>query len=92
MKNIGLLLLVICLVSCGKQSDFVKNMSSGGALGTMYHITYISDKQLDYQPEIDSVFAAINHSMSTYIPDSDISKINDGDSTVVVDQMFRDVF
>ena len=92
MKNIGLILLVICFVSCGKKSDLVKNMSSGGALGTMYHITYISDKQLDYQPEIDSVFAAINHSMSTYIPDSDISKINDGDSTVVVDQMFRDVF
>ncbi len=67
-------------------------MSSGGALGTTYHITYISDKQLDYQPEIDSVFAAINHSMSTYIQNSDISRINDGDSTVVVDQMFRDVF
>lgn len=61
-------------------------------MGTTYHITYISDKQLDYQPEIDSVFAAINHSMSTYIQNSDISRINDGDSTVVVDQMFRDVF
>ena len=70
----------------------VKNISSGGALGTSYRITYISDKKLDYQPEIDSVFTAINHSMSTYIPDSDISRINNGDSTVVVDRMFRDVF
>ena len=92
LKKIGLLLLIFWFVSCGKQSEFVKNMSSGGALGTIYHITYISDRQLDYQPEIDSVFAAINHSMSTYIPDSDISKINNGDTTVVVDQMFRDVF
>ncbi|MCG2460480.1 FAD:protein FMN transferase [Flavobacteriaceae bacterium F89] len=88
----GLLLVVLLSVSCGKHGALVKNRSSGGALGTMYHITYISDRQLDYQPEIDSVFAAINHSMSTYIPGSDISKINDGDSTVVVDQMFRDVF
>ena len=61
-------------------------------MGTSYRITYISDKKLDYRPEIDSVFTAINHSMSTYIPDSDISRINNGDSMVVVDQMFRDVF
>lgn len=61
-------------------------------MGTSYNVTYISDRELDYQPEIDSVFAAINHSMSTYIPDSDISRINNGDSTVVVDRMFRDVF
>jgi thiamine biosynthesis lipoprotein len=30
--------------------------------------------------------------MSTYIPDSDISKINQGDSTLVVDMMFQEVF
>ncbi len=30
--------------------------------------------------------------MSTYLPDSDISKINEGDSNIVVDKMFRDVF
>jgi len=29
--------------------------------------------------------------MSTYIPNSDISRINNGDSTVIVDHMFRDV-
>jgi thiamine biosynthesis lipoprotein len=34
----------------------------------------------------------INHSLSTYIPESDISRINKGDSTVVVDKMFEDVF
>ena len=30
--------------------------------------------------------------MSTYIPDSDISKINQGDTTITVDFMFREVF
>jgi len=35
---------------------------------------------------------AVNKSMSTYIPDSDISKINQGDSRLVVDEMFQEVF
>ena len=67
-------------------------MSFGGALGTSYSITYLTERELDIQSEIDSVFEVINHSMSTYIPDSDISKINNGDATVRVDQMFREVF
>src|SRR5690606_35955670 len=92
LKKIALLFVLLGFVSCGKHDGLVKNLSNGGALGTSYRITYISDKELDYQPEIDSVFTAINHSMSTYIPDSDISRINNGDSTIVVDHMFRDVF
>jgi thiamine biosynthesis lipoprotein len=46
---------------------------------------------LDLQLGIDSVFQAVNTSMSTYIPNSDISRINKGDSTIVVDDMFREV-
>lgn len=67
-------------------------MSFGGALGTSYSITYLTEKELDLKSEIDSVFEAINLSMSTYIPDSDISRINKGDTTVRIDHMFREVF
>ena len=67
-------------------------MASGPALGTSYSIIYLTKDQLDIQKQIDSVFTVINQSMSTYIPDSDISKINRGDSSVAVDFMFRDVF
>ncbi|MCJ7466236.1 MAG: FAD:protein FMN transferase, partial [Maribacter sp.] len=70
----------------------VKNENVGGALGTSYSIIYLSDKDLDYQHEIDSVFQAVNRSLSTYIPTSDISRINQGDTTIVVDALFRDVF
>ncbi|WP_019670999.1 FAD:protein FMN transferase [Eudoraea adriatica] len=81
------------IVCCNPGPDsYVKNMSFGGALGTSYSITYLTERELDIQSEIDSVFEVINHSMSTYIPDSDISKINNGDATVRVDQMFREVF
>ena len=40
----------------------------------------------------DSIFEVVNKSMSTYLPNSDISKINKGNKDVKVDQMFREVF
>ncbi|UWX54156.1 FAD:protein FMN transferase [Maribacter litopenaei] len=70
----------------------VRNQTRGEALGTTFNIIYLAEDELDFQKEIDSVFAAVNRSLSTYIPDSDISKINQGDSLVVVDKMFREVF
>lgn len=83
--------LMVLLFSCTPK-EVVKNQTWGNALGTTYSIIYIADKELDYQQEIDSVFQVLNQSMSTYIPDSDISKINQGDSTVKVDKMFKEVF
>ncbi|MDF4204922.1 FAD:protein FMN transferase [Maribacter sp. SA7] len=78
--------------SCKENSNGVRNENAGGALGTSYSIISITPDKLDLQQDIDSVFAVINHSLSTYIPESDISRINNGDSTVVVDKMFREVF
>ncbi len=80
------------LASCTSQSSLIKNQNVGGALGTSYSIIYLATSELDYQKEIDSVFKVVNQSMSTYIPTSDISKINKGDTTVVVDHMFKEVF
>lgn len=86
-------MFLFVFVACKTDSSKIyKNVSSGPALGTSYSIIYLSDKELDYQTEIDSVFAVVNQSMSTYIPTSDISKINKGDTTLVVDAMFKDVF
>jgi len=86
-------LVLTLLFSCTpKEPKIFKNQNAGAALGTSYNIVYVSDKELDYQKEIDSVFMAVNKSMSTYIPDSDISKINQGDSRLVVDEMFQEVF
>ena len=66
----------------------------GEALGTYYRVKYLD---IDYPREnlqkgIDSILNVINNSMSTYIPNSDISKINSGDSTIVVDEHFEKVF
>lgn len=81
----------LLLMGCGNGQK-VKNQNVGNALGTTYSIIYIANQELDFQQEIDSVFQVVNQSLSTYIPTSDISKINNGDSTLVVDQMFQEVF
>ncbi|TLP80968.1 FAD:protein FMN transferase [Maribacter sp. ACAM166] len=85
--SIFLSLFYSCSETESNRSDY-----TGGALGTSYNIIVISSVEIDLQKDIDSVFTSINHSLSTYIPESDISRINEGDSTVVVDKMFQEVF
>lgn len=93
MKRYVLIVLCSMLFSCKSEPrEILKNGSIGGVFGTSYSIIYLADKTLDYQREIDSVFQAVNTSMSTYLPKSDISKINQGDTTLQVDHMFKDVF
>lgn len=67
---------------------------TGFALGTKYAIQYngINMSFDEVQNGIDSLFTVINESMSTYIPNSDISKINSGDSLLQVDAHFIKVF
>jgi len=85
--------LLLVFTGCKTDGDiWVKNVNSGAALGTSYNIIYLGKAELNLEREIDSVFQVLNKSMSTYIPTSDISRINKGDSTVIVDQMFREVF
>ncbi|MEO9512759.1 MAG: FAD:protein FMN transferase [Flavobacteriaceae bacterium] len=92
MRQLQVLLVILIFAGCKSKQEWIKNQNTGNALGTTYSIIYISDQSLDVQKEIDSVFRVINKSLSTYIPDSDISKINNGDTTIVVDQSFRDVY
>jgi len=92
-NSLFLIVFVSLLFSCKEhKQEFVRNDANGAALGTTYNLIYFSDKTLDLKLQIDSVFAVINQSLSTYIPESDISKINRGDSILVVDTMFQEVF
>ena len=86
--------LVLCFVisSCNKIPIKV-NTLKGYELGTSYNIKHISNlPKFEIQKGIDSIFYVINKSLSTYKPQSDISKINRGETNVVVDHHFRAVF
>ena len=86
------LLLCWVIFSCDKIPVNAKHLH-GFALGTSYNIQYVANLSVDQvQNGIDSIFHVINKSLSTYLPQSDISKINRGDTTVVVDHHFRAVF
>ena len=66
----------------------------GQALGSYYRVKYldIGYTKENLQKGIDSILNIMNNSMSTYLPSSDLSKINRGDSTIVVDEHFEKVF
>jgi len=91
MKKILLLCLVI-FISCKKEQRLVKNVEVGEVFGTYYKIQFFDNEEINYSKAYDSLFLSINNSISTYSSTSDISKINNGDSTVVVDHHFKKVF
>jgi len=88
-SSFGLLWLLYC---CSPNPTEAKRMQ-GFALGTSYNILYVAElSEEEAQQGLDSLLYLLNKSLSTYLPESDISKINRGDSTIVVDKHFRKVF
>ena len=65
---------------------------SGNAQGTTYSIKYQSTDFVDFSTQIDSIFRVIDNSMSTYQPQSIISRINAGEDSVKLDEHFKKVF
>ena len=91
-KRILIITLFFLWVSCETAPSLI--VHQGYALGTSYSAQY-QEIDVDYETVekgIDSIFYAVNKSLSTYLPESDISKINRGDSTLVVDHHFVNVF
>lgn len=87
---IGLFLALFLLFSCTKNAEKKDYTLKGGVFGTTYKITYL-DGEKNYQKEIDSLFIVVNNSVSTYLPNSDISRINRGEEGVKVDAIFTEV-
>ena len=78
------------LISCKNEINTPIKLQ-GFVFGTSYNIIYY-DVGISFEEEIIQLFEDINNSISTYIPTSDISRINSGDSGVIVDTYFKEVF
>ncbi|SDR73036.1 FAD:protein FMN transferase [Christiangramia echinicola] len=91
-KLISILAISLLLFSCEKGNEIESHTYQGEALGTTYMVRYFSDDKLEFERSLDSIMDEINSSMSTYITKSDISRINRGDTTVIVDEHFVKVF
>ena len=85
------IIFLAIFLGCNRNVEKKDFVLQGEVFGTTYKITYLNASK-NYQKSLDSLFLAFNQSLSTYIPTSDISKINDGDLTIDVDDFFVEVF
>ena len=87
-----LFLISALLMSCVDSTPNKKIVTNfGNTQGTSYSIKYVSPKGINYQNDIDSIFKAVDLSLSTYINESIISKINRNEN-VIIDSIFTRVF
>lgn len=87
-----LLFLIVGILSCEKEAQTSYQKLDGFAFGTSFNISFEALESQVTESDIDSLIYVMNKSLSTYIPNSDISKINRGDTTVIVDALFQEVF
>jgi len=92
IRILGSIVFLCCFISCKKTSNLYANYTKGEAFGTSFSVQFIEVEQIDLSKSYDSLVAVINASMSTYIASSDISRINKGDTTIVIDNHFKKVF
>ena len=98
MRLLYVTLALVLFVSCEEKEPHLSALQ-GNAFGTTYTIQYVpvakpaaNIQRATLQKGIDSIIKAVNKSVSTYMPTSDISKINAGDKGVVVDAIFEEVY
>lgn len=100
MKNKSLifstLALILIIAGLGvyflskKEVKYIHN--EGEAQGTTYSITYLQPNGIDLQNKIEARLHEFDMSLSSYIPNSIISRINRNDTTVRTDVLFETMF
>lgn len=83
-----LIIGIVLIVS--RQQHAAYQHDNGFIFGTVYSITYQSDGNL--KNEIEAELKKVDNALSTFNPQSTISKINSGEITETADSMFLDVF
>ena len=78
MKYLYILCAAVVAVACQQMPKENVYYIRGEAQGTTYGITYIAQKPIE-KTAVDSILKVIDLSMSTYIDNSLITKINKGE-------------
>ena len=100
-QKIALLLqgvFIITLIFSGCEQPDKPHQLSGKTMGTTYSILYYGDDsgkslQSQLQKKVDSLLAELNQQMSTFIPESEISRLNawTGNGDFQISDHFRNV-
>ncbi|MBU1014036.1 MAG: FAD:protein FMN transferase [Bacteroidetes bacterium] len=95
MKKITSLILSLSIFafSCQRQTTSSEKISfQGEAQGTYYLVTYFDEQNRNLQMEIDSILLDFDQSLSSWVPNSILSRVNRNEENVILDQYFIDNF
>ncbi|MEI8048569.1 MAG: FAD:protein FMN transferase [Bacteroidota bacterium] len=85
-------LTLLLLAACKHPRESILVKLNGETQGTYYAITYYSADSISFQPSIDSLLHRFDSTASTYKPNSIISRMNENDTSVRADEMFKVIF
>lgn len=86
-----LILLLNSLPGCEKDRQLQRVQFNGNAQGTTYQVIYLSEEGASFQQEMEEALAAIDRSLSLYLPGSLINQFNGSDRGIKMDRYFREV-
>ncbi|MEI7523940.1 MAG: FAD:protein FMN transferase [Mariniphaga sp.] len=85
-------LTLLLFSTCTENKPAPYRKITGMTQGTTYHITYEDKIDQDFTVSVDSILKILDLTFSAYIPNSIVSRINRNDSTVLLNDMFIEVF
>lgn len=87
--TIGFILIIL---GSGCTRIYQKMTIKGQTQGTYYAVTYYDYEGRNFRPAIDSILLAFDQSVSLWNRNSLITRVNNNDSSVVLDDWFTDLF
>jgi thiamine biosynthesis lipoprotein len=81
-KLLSLFGCFLMLTACVPKAGFNEAHFNGYAQGTTFHLSFLHEGPEPHNigKRIDSLFRAVDQALSTYVPQSDISKLNRGET------------
>lgn len=70
--------MVLC--GCSSDPEYIQVGNQGPAQGSTYSISYLVPQGVDYREGIDSILSEMDHQMSLWLEESEITRLNVGDS------------
>jgi len=90
MKLLRSFFFLPLLWSCQSAPELVQMTNQGPAQGSTFSISYLVPEGVDYRKDIDSILKSMDQQMSLWVENSEISRLNRGDS-VYVSNDFQEV-
>jgi thiamine biosynthesis lipoprotein len=90
MKLLRAFFFLPLLWSCQSTPELVQMTNQGPAQGSTFSISYLVPEGLDYRKDIDSILKSMDQQMSLWVENSEISRLNRGDS-VYLSNDFQEV-